>query len=383
MTVAATIDVKETRDFGLRLSEAQMPAQRGHIPSLDGLRAVSITIVLLSHFVSSTIFPGGLGVYVFFVISGFLIARLLLSEQKATGRIGLVNFYLRRALRLYPVILVFVAAACGLMLFSGVTPSLVEMGSALFYYSNFLYTSSGVHVQPFIITWSLSVEEHFYLVFPALLIGCISSGSKAALVYAMAAVCIVCLALRILVAYVHPDLLQTRYFYYRTQFRLDSMAFGVLIAGLCEFEAGRRWLLRLAGPVGLAASLAVILVCLLFRDLWFRETLRYTALGCAIAVMISYVLFDGRFTGWILNHPIVSWIGRLSYSLYLWHFLTPHIVGPLLAGVSPLVRIPLLTVAAFGLAAASYYALERPLLRLRARIGSQADHPGLMAESRP
>src|SRR4051812_31928291 len=91
----------------LFLPESRMSAQSGHIPNLDGLRAISIMIVMLSHFVNASLFPGGLGVYVFFVISGFLITRLLFGEKKNSGRISLANFYFRRALRLYPVVLVF------------------------------------------------------------------------------------------------------------------------------------------------------------------------------------------------------------------------------------------------------------------------------------
>jgi Acyltransferase family len=93
----------------LYLSSWEVPARPGYIPSLDGLRAISISLVLLAHFVDSRIFPGGLGVYIFFVISGFLITHLLLAEHKRTGTISLRQFYTRRIIRLYPVIVIFTA----------------------------------------------------------------------------------------------------------------------------------------------------------------------------------------------------------------------------------------------------------------------------------
>jgi peptidoglycan/LPS O-acetylase OafA/YrhL len=98
----------------LYLSSGDIAARRGSVPSLDGLRAVSISIVLLAHFVNPKLFPGGLGVEVFFIISGFLITRLLLAEQRDTGTVSLRMFYVRRICRLYPVIIVFAGVVIGL-----------------------------------------------------------------------------------------------------------------------------------------------------------------------------------------------------------------------------------------------------------------------------
>ena len=92
-------------------------AKRGVVPSLNGLRALSIIIVFLSHTVNDRLFPGGFGVRVFFAISGFLITRLMFVEFKTTGTISLPKFYVRRILRLYPVILLFTFVICSFYIF--------------------------------------------------------------------------------------------------------------------------------------------------------------------------------------------------------------------------------------------------------------------------
>ena len=98
--------------------QADVANTKRYIPSLDGMRAISVLIVMFSHFVTNMI-PGGFGVYVFFVISGFLIARQFFVEREATSSIGMKNFYLRRFYRLYPVALVFTATVVGLFLLQG------------------------------------------------------------------------------------------------------------------------------------------------------------------------------------------------------------------------------------------------------------------------
>ena len=123
----------------LYLSAEHIPARYGSVPSLNGLRACSVLVVMLSHFVNANLFPGGFGVLVFFSISGFLITRLLFAELKQSDTTNLKNFYARRILRLYPVILVYSGIVLAAYLVIGLPINLVEPLSALFYFANYLY----------------------------------------------------------------------------------------------------------------------------------------------------------------------------------------------------------------------------------------------------
>lgn len=370
----------------LWLSPAEMPARPGHIPSLDGLRAVSIMLVMLGHFVSPKV-PGGLGVLIFFVISGFLIARLLLAEYKTTGTISLPSFYGRRFLRLYPVIVVFTAVIVGLSLVRGYPVNLVEPLSALLYFANYLYSSFSLPgaragEMPFSIFWSLSVEEHFYIIFPPLLL--MLGLRPVRLVLVLVAVLVACLLSRTIVALLHPEYLGTHFFYFRTEFRLDSLAIGVLVAVLCESEPGRRVLTWLTRPAAVGAGLATVFACLILRDPFFRETLRYTLLNVAVATLIVAVVFSGRYAivARVLNSGPAVWIGRISYSIYVWHLVVAMILkaGEWASGWA-------LVLVEFGgtlvLAAASYYLVEQPFVGLRHRLRGRAPRPVVPAQSDP
>lgn len=360
-----TISRTAPRLSGPFLAVQQMAAHAGEVPSLDGLRAVSIGLVLCSHLISDKI-PGGLGVYVFFVVSGFLITRLLLAEQKRTGRISLPKFYARRFLRLYPVLIVYTALVVATFAIRGQPINWLQPLSALGYFANFQYWNDNIAVMPFDIAWSLSVEEHFYALFPAtlILLGC----DPKKLVVAMISVMVACLGARIVVASAHPELLATHFFYFLTPFRLDSMAFGVVAAALCEIPQGRRLLQRAADPVPFAAACGLVAACLFFRDPFFRETLRYTLLGAALAVLMMSVLLRGDWRSALLNTPGLIWVGRLSYSLYLWHFLARPISNQM--SVEGPAKIVLQFALAVSMATASYYFVERPVTRWRKRFGS-------------
>jgi peptidoglycan/LPS O-acetylase OafA/YrhL len=353
----------------LYLAPAEMSARRGSVPSLDGLRAISISLVLLAHFVNKAI-PGGLGVYVFFVISGFLITRLLLAEQAATGTVSLKMFYARRICRLYPVIIVFAAFVILFDIALGRPFNYLEPASALGYFANYLgvwFEAHGIEQQmPFAVFWSLSLEEHFYILFPFAFI--LLKADPIRLVLLVTLLCIGCLLLRLGEATLHPELLYTQTFYVLSQYRLDSIGFGVLLALACQTVDGRKVLLRLTQPVFVTIALTVILGCLLIRDPWFRETWRYSLLGISIVIVVSAVLFGERYhlVHRFLNTVVLRWIGRLSYSLYVWH-----------KGVSsflPIESLPhwkqsvVCLFASFVVAPISYYAVEQPFLTLRSRF---------------
>lgn len=344
------------------LPDAAMPAKSGHIASLDGLRTLSILIVLGNHFVDGRV-PGGLGVYVFFVISGFLIARLLFAEMKATQQISLPRFYIRRALRLYPIVIAYCAALIAVATAMAIPFDWADPISALFYYANYHFTADPTESLPLSHFWSLSIEEHFYFILPVLMI---TLRCRPPLVLAaMAGAFIGCLACRTIVAMRHPEYLNTEIFYFQTQFRLDSLAFGVAIAAGCESAVGRDFLRKLGHPLLLAAALATIAFCLVFRDPFFRHTLRYSILGIAISIAICFVLFRPSIATTLLNLPFMIWIGRLSYSLYVWHLAVPPTIEYFFPDTHGAAATALKFALSLMIAVASYYGIERPIMRLR------------------
>ena len=347
------------------------------VPSLDGFRAVCIVMVMSSHFISAELFPGGLGVLVFFVVSGFLITRLLFAELRAAGRISLANFYLRRFFRLYPVIIVYTAVVILSFVASSHPVNWYEPVSALFYFANYLYAwrsmTEHAHVtgMPFVTFWSLSIEEHFYLFFPLLFL--LTRGKR--LVAAMIATCVGCLAIRIGIAALRPDWLSSHFFYY-SDARLDSIAFGVLLACLCETERFGKLIGIVERPWVVAGALAGILLCTAIRDDWFRETLRYTILGACATIVLAAVVFSPRYrlVQLVLNWPAVRWIGVLSYSIYVWHTLLPLLVRWYMPALPRGVTAPALFALSVAIAALSYYGIERPAGALRHRFGSKTSN---------
>jgi peptidoglycan/LPS O-acetylase OafA/YrhL len=197
--------------------------------------------------------------------------------------------------------------------------------------------------------------------------------ARPAAVAALASVaCAVPLALRLIAALRHPELLDTEFFYLRTEMRIDSIAFGVLVAALCELPRGRRLIQAMIRPVPVAISALLLILCFAWREPFFRETFRYTLLAGAIAVGMAAVVFSDRYarTNIILNSAPLVWLGQLSYSLYIWHLGAGTLVKHWLVGAPYPIVAALALVLCFALAALSYYGLEQPLRRRRRQFGS-------------
>jgi len=353
-----------------RLFLPRLEAQPGEVPSLNGLRAVSISLVLLAHAVDNKLFPGGLGVLIFFVISGFLITRLLFLERRRTGRVSLPAFYARRLFRLYPVITVYTVVVIALFLALDLPINAVEPASALFYFANYLYSTPHFNDHmPFGIFWSLSVEEHFYLLLPSLFF--LLAGRKRTLAVIVGIACLACLVARLVVLHVHPELTDSYVLYFRTQYRLDSIGFGVLLAIFCETEEWR-WIVRAcARPAVVAIAAAALFASLAIRDPWFREGIRYSLQSAAVAVLIAALLFGERYrlAQKVLNWRLADWVGRLSYSLYVWHMLMLFLIAKLFGQEFGAVGSAALGLAAsFLVATVSYSVVESPLRTIPQRF---------------
>jgi len=326
------------------------------IPSLDGLRGLSIVAVLFTHITSH--FPhsilhvrflrmvsaglGYFGVTTFFVISGFLITKLLLNERERTGRVSLGGFYRRRAVRILPAFLLYVA----FVVYFG-HPTVVQQLYALTFTTSFAFEHA---YRPLQQLWSLSVEEQFYLVWPLLMARNLLNARRACW-WAM----IACPVLRLLL-----KLYGYRGYSILGPAILDSLAAGCLLA--FYHDKVRNWVRRLL-PSGLffvCACIATVCVALVLYRL--GVVLLFGVVPCMLAATIAAAI---ERKDPVLNAGPLAWSGRLSYSLYLWQQPMLLMDGPLDVVA---VRLPL----AFLAALISYRFVEQPALRMLARAPRQS-----------
>lgn len=348
-------------------------ASPGHLPSLDGLRAISILLVIVSHLFERAIIPGNFGVTLFFFISGFLITRLLFVEMQCFGRIDGIAFYVRRFLRLYPVIITYSVAMVVFCLAINKPIILKELLSALFYFSNYLFShlsQSGSHFEmPVEIFWSLSVEEHFYFAVPLIFV--LVAGKPRYMLSIAVAICLFCLAIRIFYVNYLPEVMNFKFIEIRSETRIDSIAFGVLLSVLAQMRFGQNLIVKFGRPLPFFVCCAVILFTLGYRSQILRDTIYFSVQGLCLIPILSLLVFSQNlaFIRSVLNVRIVTWIGKLSYSIYVWHLGVYVLLGPLYTGFPMALHHIALVVTAVTIGACSYYAIERPFIRLGHRLG--------------
>jgi peptidoglycan/LPS O-acetylase OafA/YrhL len=357
----------------------------GHIPSLDGMRAISVLVVFAAHCGLERFIPGGFGVTVFFFLSGYLITTLLCKEFAAHGRIDVGAFYARRACRILPPFYLVLAFGFLLRALNVVDTklSLPAVLSQLFHYSNFYIASNGYGgtVPGTAVYWSLAVEEHFYLVFPVLFVVLATRRWTlqriAGVLGALAALVLVWRM--VLVFGLHASLNRT---YLASDTRVDSILFGCILATFANpISTGwgtdvsvvvRRWMHRLRVP-----ALVVVAVTLVVRNDAFRETARYTIQGLAfIPIFFVAISEPTRDVHRFLNAPLVRRIGRLSYSLYLVHHVVIYTLDHRaeLGGINvdsvayQAVRGVVALAIALGLAEVLHRMVERPFARVGRRV---------------
>lgn len=338
----------------------------GRIPSLDGLRAISIALVLVEHLSGSPYFPalaawlpfggfgnlGNLGVRAFFVISGFLITTLLIEEQRKNGCISLPMFYLRRTLRIFPAFYVFLLAM-GILAAAGIIslrPG--DMLHAATYTTNYHYDRTWWlgHI------WSLSVEEQFYLIWPFLIV---LAGTRKAMTGAVAVV-LAAPALRFALLMIYPG----KHFWMGEIFPLvaDALATGCLLAGFREALISNRWYRGLLESRAFVLIPVFALLANSYPGGRIHSAILDSAVNIAIAIAVDrYVRMPATVTGKFLNWRPVAFVGTLSYSLYLWQ-------QPILRHGETLLPFPISLLCVFALAWLSYRFVESPFLALRKRL---------------
>jgi peptidoglycan/LPS O-acetylase OafA/YrhL len=349
------------------------------VRALDGLRGVAIVLVVAFHsrvvlYRAGFVDGGYLGVDLFFVLSGFLITALLLREEADRGRVSFGNFYVRRALRLLPALFFFLAMHA---LYVVVTqPTALEgrgdeagtILAAVLYGSNWLITFDPTSVARGLgHLWSLAIEEQFYLLWPGIVIAFLGLRRRVNVVVAIVGTAIV-----VVTVYRAALWLQGKDWteiYYRTDARADALLIGALLAIL--------WVRGLTPRRGLSVAAwmatAVMLVCVQLAQGSWLYLGGFTVFALAAAAMIL-VAVDGSWVG----NRVLEWgplrlLGRVSYGLYLWQSFVFYVVARYGDSWGAPTRLVVAYVAIACATAVSWFVVERPALRLKARLAEQAD----------
>ena len=315
-----------------------MGKKRRYITGLDGIRAIAVIMVLAYHLKLALFKSGFLGVTVFFVLSGYLITGILISEVEEEGTIDLKNFWLRRIRRLVPavmsmaVVIIFVSAVVNRIIF---TKGCKDFLASVLGFNNWwqifnkvsYFEAAGV-TSPFTHCWSLAIETQFYLIYPLILLGIYKlvksreeGRAKRGLLFAGVTLLLALISVILMIVLFDPQQDASRV-YYGTDTRAFSLLFGALLAILWEYQMVPRRLSASVNMVLGSVSFAVLLVMTIAingsSNFWYRGGQFF---GTILTVLMVYAV-SGRKT-WLsrfLSNPVLKWIGDRSYSIYLWHY---------------------------------------------------------------
>lgn len=340
----------------------------GYHPALDGMRGFSVLWVMAFHYHLPLGRDGLFGVDIFFTLSGFLITVLLVEEWQRTGAIQFKNFYMRRILRLYPALLLL------LIVIFTVTPR-PYIYSTLFYFTNWI---KAFHLQPDSLyldhTWSLSIEEQFYLLWPILLATFLRSNlSKKMIVFVPLGLGLASSFARIITWTSSHDWFRV---YMGTDLHADGLligsAFGLMTAyGLLPNFLEKKRIL----------SLITLITFLLAGWLLIEKQLTqsFIPLWGNLGVTLGALVIISRLINYrsekiikLFSFPILVKIGVISYGLYLWHAPIGVIIDNANLGFPPLLINLSKVLITFMTAGLSYWLLEKPILKFKNRFISPA-----------
>jgi peptidoglycan/LPS O-acetylase OafA/YrhL len=405
-----------TSAAGPEVTAEGAPARRlGYVPALDGMRAVAITLVVLFHYpwANTPVNPyhgGFLGVDVFFVLSGFLITTLLLEEHRGHGRVSLRGFYARRARRLLPALAVLFVIAVAAH-FGATTPNLRPSTTGLFGMA--FYMANWVQIwrnDPlggmFGHTWSLAIEEQFYLVFPLLLLGLLRVGlRRIGLVLALVAGALASWSWRAALWHSHPTKLAFVDFYaaitgrvlpatnpfrswnrwyFGTDTRADALLIGCAVAALFVHLARRPPSARVARVAAIvvvvpAVVAGVVVAKAAILDGWVPDWGLFL-LECSVGLTVLGVVLSpsGLLTRVLSFRPFV-WIGRRSYAIYLFHLVVFEVFPTSRTHLSSTFQFWFLMAMTLVAAEISWRLVESPFMKGRRRFERERPAPGLAA----
>ena len=334
-----------------------IPEERAkRLPALDGWRAIAIVMVMAVHAGRGNpiLEYGNYGVEVFFAISGLLITKLLLQEFDSTGTISLRSFYIRRAFRILPLVIVFLSVVGALGWFLGP----IEWIASLFFFRDIFLpdVNASYYTAHF---WSLAIEEHFYLIWPVLLVlavrrNAIRAWTAAAIVVA------------------------TAFFYIEAYSLIPALSPAGLEAHMGDimWGAGAAVTFHYYGEwVRRNFRWPAYLLCVVLYVGAITYTIRVPAMfqgGLLAAIVLGPVCRPNWLVTKFLELSVMRWIGRISYSLYIWQqiFIVPD---RYLDHWTRLRQFPENILMSIGVAAASYYLLEKPLMTLGRRVAGRVE----------
>ncbi len=342
----------------------------GYLPTLDGWRAIAISLVILDHAFNSTVCAAGslrwcnrfmvgqTGVNLFFGISGFLITTRLLDESRRTHTMALREFYVRRVFRILPAALAYLGVIILVAATGAIIVSPREVLASLFFFRNYLGPQAGFYTTHF---WSLSVEEQFYIVWPTVLILLLRLPRRWPVLCTIAMAVLVASWRQVAVMHdlSHYGRLDPGFFL-RTGVRADGLLMGAALA--LALRAKTSWLESM--PLVAWFGIVVVYVSVVLH-FGLRATIWEASL---VPLLIAWTAYHPRSTpSRVLEAPGIRWLGRLSYSLYLWQqpFFPPRGIA---VGLPVAWKWPLEIAAAILCAVASFYLIERPAIRFGHRL---------------
>ncbi|MGS3994063.1 acyltransferase family protein [Staphylococcus pseudintermedius] len=308
------------------------PINPRYMPGLDGVRAVAVIAIIIYHLNPQWLSGGFLGVDTFFVISGYLITSLLLTEYHNTGKIELMSFWLRRVKRLIPAVLFLVMGVIVLSLIfmpTEIQKVRADSIAAIFYVSNWWYIMQNVDyfeqfaVQPLKHLWSLAIEEQFYLVFPIVLLSLLSFIRRLKSIRTIFLILLVISMIAMMVLYVPNENVARVYF--GTDTRIQTLLMGVLLALVwppfqlkAKVNRQMRTMIDTAGVVGLA----ILFIC--FKFVSETNSILYYGgfflISTVTLLVIASSVHPSGYFAKFLGNKVFTFIGSRSYSLYLWHY---------------------------------------------------------------
>jgi peptidoglycan/LPS O-acetylase OafA/YrhL len=349
----------------------------GYRPELDALRGISILLVFLHH-LYFPLMPGGfLGVDVFFVLSGFLITCLLVEEWDRKSSISLKDFYIRRVLRLMPALLFLILIIAGFALIFLDKNRAIETYQGIWltlsYASNWLYALRYFSASnPLGITWSLAIEEQFYLTWP-LLLGLslrFKLGRRWILYILILAIVLIPLHRKILVME-GADVLRL---YYASDTRADALLIGCLVGLLVSWKLLPHHkifeiFMKFLATVG-AIYFGYMVGTASWTDLMLYQDGGYTLVALSVApLLVVLIVWPPKWALLVQKFTPLVWIGRISYGLYLWHWPVREFVYQKQILPSSAAQLATVLILSLLLTALSYHVIEKPFLRWKKRFG--------------